>query len=177
MKKIILGTFKSRPRAEILIQHLQGELNLSKDDISCICRTTDGQVYEIEETLPVEDPSLSREERYGAMLGGFMGSIAGLATLVSIIPAIGPVFARGPIIMAVGIGISALGMVVAGTLSGAVIGGIVGTFFNSTPKGLVRSEDDNGVLVVAHTRDEEEVGRAFTLYGASGVEVYTPTFA
>ncbi len=181
MKKIILGTFSSRPGAETLIQHLRKDLNVPTDDISYIYRNAEGDVYEINPDEEVEAASLPDEVKTGSLIGGTVGAIVGAILLVGAIPVLGPVFAGNTLVMIVGMAVSSLGMMVVGGLIGSVLGGVVGSFIQR-----VRTEEDdevesharrNDVLVVAHASDERQVGRAFTFYGANGVEVYTPTLS
>lgn len=179
MKKIILGTFDSRPGAETLIHHLRRNLNVPQDDISCIYRTADGEVFELDPEDEVEVAELSPMVKTGSLMGGIAGAVVGAALLVGAIPVLGPVFASNTIVMVIGMSVSAFGMMVIGSLIGTVIGGVIASLIER-----VREEEEEGtdpaarkndVLVVAHAQDERQIGRAFTFHGAHGVEVYTPT--
>lgn len=184
MKKIILGTFESRPGAQTLIQHLRQDLNLPQDDISCIYRDSSGEVFEVIETDTEgnDEEELTDEVKNGTLIGGSIGLVGGVAMLLGIIPALGPIFDTNIVVKMIGLGASAIGSLAVGALIGAIIGGIVASLFSGGEadeeevEALPSKQNHHpDVLVVAHARDEKQVGRAFTFYGASGVEVYTPT--
>ncbi len=185
MKKIILGTFESRPGAQTLIQHLRRDLNLPQDDISCIYRdSTSGEVYEVIDTdiqAGGEREELTNEMKAGSLIGGSIGVVGGVVMLLGIIPALQPIFDTNALVKVIGLGASVLGSLALGALVGAVLGGIIASLFGGgedAPEGISSQQSKYpGVLVVAHARDEKQVGRAFTFYGASGVEVYTPTLS
>jgi hypothetical protein len=179
MKKIILGTFGTRGDAETLIKHLYIDLAIPKDDISYVYRNTEGEIFEMDSDEVAQEPA-AKETAMGAMIGGTVGAIAGIATVAGIIPVIGPIFAAGPIIAAFGVGAGAVGLTAAGALTGAIVGGVIAAFMNLSS---LRTETDayddevlaGNVLVVTHARNDSEVGQAFKTYGASGVHIYTPS--
>jgi hypothetical protein len=181
MKKIILGTFSSRPGAETLIHHLRSSLNVPQDDISCIYRNAEGQVYEFVPEDETDVPELAPEVKMGSLVGGTIGAVIGAVLLIGAVPVLGSIFAANTIVMIVGMSVSAFGMMAVGGLIGSVIGGVIASLIERV---LTSDEEEsstaaqkNDVLVVAHARDERQVGRAFTFYGANGVEVYTPTLS
>ncbi len=186
MKKIILGTFESRPGARTLIHHLRKDLNLPEDDISCIYRDSSGEVYEVTDPDTSEEDAeeeLTSEVKTGSLIGGSIGVVGGVAMLLGVIPALGPILDTNIFVKVIGLGASAVGSIALGALIGAVIGGITASLFGGSEvektneASYAPRSSYPGVLVVAHARDEQQVGRAFTFYGASGVEVYTPTLS
>jgi hypothetical protein len=180
MKKIILGTFNSRPGAETLIHHLREDLNVPPDDISCIYRDENGKVFEVlAEDEEKEEIELAPQVQSGSLAGGTIGALLGIGALVGVVPMLGPVFNGNTLVMVVGMIASAFGMIAVGGLVGAILGGVVASLFEDDEEEASTEAEarKNDVLVVAHARDEREVGRAFTFYGANGVEVYTPTLS
>jgi len=174
MEKVILGTFASREDAERLIQSLSVDMAVPQDHVSYIYRNAEG---EIEKT--VDDTSVSLEgTTTGAVVGGTAGAIAGIATIMGVLPVIGPIFAAGPIITALGIGAGAVGTTAAGALTGAMAGGIIGALVDL---GVTETEAtvyqdrirEGDVLVVVRSEADEAIHRAFSSHNASTISVHT----
>ncbi|HYF29086.1 MAG TPA: hypothetical protein VEA36_01825 [Candidatus Paceibacterota bacterium] len=128
MKKFTIGMFGAREDAEKAINRLHNELKVPTDDISYIYRNSEGEVHEVEASniatsTPVEGAGK------GAVVGGALGAIAGLATVAGVIPVIGPLFAAGPLAAALGL-TGAIGTTAAGAATGAAAGGLIGALSN-----------------------------------------------
>lgn len=123
-KKIVFATFKNHQEAERAIQELQSDLSLDMEDVSYIYRDNKGNIQDDEG----EDRSdaIVGSGAKGASMGATIGAIAGLATVAGIIPFIGPVFAAGPLIAALGLGTGAVATTAAGAVTGAMAGGVAG---------------------------------------------------
>lgn len=179
MKNIIMGTFGTRQSAQAIIEHLHTHLEIPKDDISYVYRTIDGDLTEVtddEVTIKSQPPS---DTATGAVLGGSIGALAGIATVAGVIPVIGPILAAGPIVALLGIG-GALGTTAAGALTGAIAGGLIGALVDlgvsqseaEAYEGRIREGD---VLVVVHAENGEQVSAAFDTHGAQSVHVIAPS--
>ena len=178
MKKIILGTFQSREAAERLLAYLSKDLNVANDDISYIYKGQDGGVKEVKSDEVVSNTP-AEGAATGATVGGSLGALAGIATVVGLIPVIGPVFVAGSLITAIGIG-GALGTTAAGALTGALAGGVLGALVNLGAPNVEAEEYQSrlqagDVLVVVHAEDAEVVQNAFASHNASNIHTYTPT--
>ncbi len=180
MKKVIIGTFRSRQNAEALIRHLRETVSVPADDISYIYKNTDGEVKEVASIGATETKSTVGEDTTtGAMVGGSLGALAGVATVAGVIPIIGPIFAAGPLIAALGLGAGAVGLTAAGALTGAIAGGVVGALVSlgvtSTEAEAYAEQVRAGdVLVVTHAEDDDAVSAAYDTYGAASINVYAP---
>ncbi|HEU4677433.1 MAG TPA: hypothetical protein VFS75_01790 [Candidatus Paceibacterota bacterium] len=175
MKQVVLGLFSSRARAEELIRHLTESLGVRTDDISYIYRNTEGDV----EAAPATDAHTPASgAATGALVGGSVGALAGIATAIGVIPVIGPIFAAGPLVAALGIGTaSAVGTTAVGAATGAVAGGVIGALVNLGAPDVEAKEYENRILagdvLVAVTTDEvPPVHTAFTTYGATDLRTY-----
>ena len=175
MKKIIVTTFKSTAEAGNAVDRLHKDLGISTDEISYVYRNPDGEVAEI----PVDDMTTTTPEEgamKGASVGGAIGAIAGIATVAGLIPVIGPIFAAGPIVAALGLS-GALGTTVAGAMTGALAGGVIGALTNL---GIGKEEAEayekavlgGDILIVVHSDKETEVTEVLTDAGAESVHVY-----
>lgn len=183
MKKIIMGTFRSRQNAEALILHIREKLSISGDDISYIYKNTDGEMKEVNVvTAAEENVSVGTDAATGAMVGGGMGALAGIATVAGVIPVIGPIFAAGPLITALGLGAGAIGLTAAGALTGALAGGVAGALISlgaSQPEADAYAEQIRAgdILVVTHAEDSDAVMNAYDTYGAASINTYAPAVA
>lgn len=187
MKKLITATFVSPTDAETAITRLQEELHISSDDISYVYRNDDGELEEIAtptEADEVEEGSANEHVKEGAeegaLVGGSLGALAGIATFLGAIPVIGPVFAAGPIVVALGLGTGVIGTTAAGALTGAAAGGLVGALTNwgvSKDKVSKFEEDVNmgNVLLMVHSEDEMAVKDLLDDAGAMEVDSFTST--
>jgi hypothetical protein len=176
MKKYTIGTFPSRTSAEDAINRLHTDIGIDDDEISYVYKNTEGDIKEVSaddvtDTTPVEGA------QRGAVIGGSIGAIAGLATIAGIIPVIGPIFAAGPLVAALGLGAGALGTTAAGALTGAAAGGLIGALVNmgvSTEK--AKEYEDRvmagNVLVAAHAEEGSGVEAILTECGATDIESF-----
>lgn len=176
MKQYTIGTFPSRASAESAISRLHTEAGIDADEISYVYKNTEGDIKEVsaDEVAP-STPAEGAQK--GAMIGGSIGAIAGLATVAGIIPVIGPIFAAGPLISALGIGAGALGTTAAGALTGAAAGGLIGALANLGVSGEKAKEYEDrvmagNVLVAVHSEDDKNIATIFTESGATDIEVF-----
>jgi hypothetical protein len=132
MKQLAVGVFENRANAEDAINRLHTELNVPTDDISYIYRGADGDVREVDASAVTDDAaahSVGAGAGKGAVIGGALGALAGIATLAGVIPVIGPLFAAGPIAIALGF-TGAAATTAAGAATGAIAGGLIGALAN-----------------------------------------------
>ena len=187
MKKLITATFVSPTDAEAAISRLHKELSISTDDISYVYRNDDGELEEIatateadEENEESSREKIKEEAGEGAVVGGSLGALAGIATFLGVIPVIGPIFAAGPLVAALGIGTGVIGTTAAGALTGAAAGGLVGALTNlgiSNEKVAKFEEDVNmgNVLLLVHSDDDAKVTDLLDDAGAMEVDTFVPT--
>lgn len=170
MRKIVLGIFNSIEKAESFISHLHNDLNISHDDISYLYRNHKGEVTEGGGDTAVEGA------KTGAVVGGSLGALAGIATVAGLIPVIGPIFAAGPLIALLGIG-GGVATTAAGAVTGAVTGSIIGALVNMGASETEAKEYEDrvtagDVLVAVEADDEIAVTSAFGSAGAASVRTY-----
>lgn len=178
MKQITVGLFVNREDAEKAINQIHNSLGVDTDHISYIYRNTDGEVREVDAD-DVSSSTPGEGAKSGAVIGGTVGAIAGIATVAGLIPVIGPIFAAGPLAAALGL-TGALGTTAAGAATGAVAGGVIGALTNmgigeeraQRYADRVRAGD---VLVSTHADTDKDVASLLTECGATDVEVYRVT--
>lgn len=178
MKKVTLGVFSTRESAEEAINALHHDLHISTDEISYVYRNTEDEVREVEAD-EISDDTPAEGAKTGAMTGGALGAIAGVATVAGLIPVVGPIFAAGPIVAALGLG-GAVGTTAAAAATGAAVGGLIGALANlGVSETQAKEYEDRvhagDVLVVVHSDDNEAVSEKLTDCGAMSVESYEPT--
>lgn len=177
MKQYTTAIFPSRELAEAAIEKLAKELKIDKDDISYVYRNTEGEVKEVD-TDHVVPKSTAAGATSGAVIGGGVGAALGLATAVGVIPVIGPVFAAGPIITALGIG-GTVGTAAAGAVAGVVAGGLIGAL---TTLGLTKVQAEKyedlvlkgNVLVAVYAEEENNPAVLLATCGATEIETISP---
>jgi outer membrane lipoprotein SlyB len=125
MKTITTGIFTSRNDAEKAIQKLQEKLSIPKSDISFVYQNNERDIDEDTKVASgeVESSPSGDATVAGAVMGGSLGVLAGIAAVTGLIPVVGPIFAAGPLLTSLGIGIGAVGTA---TATGAVAGGLLG---------------------------------------------------
>lgn len=176
MKNMTIGIFSDRSNAEAAINRLHNELQIPNDDISYIYRNMDGDVVEVEaDDISTKTPAEGAKK--GAVIGGTIGAIAGLATVAGVIPVIGPLFAAGPLAAALGL-TGAVGTTAAGAATGAAAGGVIGALANlgiGQEKAQHYSDrvGAGDILVAAHT--EHDARQIMTESGAVEADIYTLT--
>lgn len=174
MKRTVVGIFKSIEVAGKFIDHLRRDLQISSDNISYVYRNHEGEVKEVGgDTTAVEGATA------GAIVGGSLGALAGIATVAGLIPVIGPIFAAGPIIAALGLGSGAIATTAAGAITGAVTGGVIGALVSLGAPEVEAQEYEESVrtgdvLVIVQTENESAVTSAFASQGATSVRSYSP---
>lgn len=155
MKEIVIALFSVREDAEKTIQQLHKEIDIDASKISYLYKTVDGKQKEIDaEDIINDTPSEGAQK--GAVIGGGVGALVGIATAIGVIPVIGPVFAAGPLLTALGIGAGALGTTAAGAVTGAAAGGLIGALVAlGTPEDVAESYEQRvfagDILVAVHT--------------------------
>lgn len=171
-----LGVFDARDGAEEAIDALHRDLNIATGDISYVYRNTDGEVHEIaadevRRRVPTDGVSA------GALIGGFFGMAAGIATVFGVIPVIGAFFAAGPLLSILGLG--AVGTVATAIATGVIVGSFVGVaadiIFAAPEKAYEDKAVSGGVLVAVYAREHRDVGKVLARFGAKSVESYAPS--
>jgi hypothetical protein len=161
-----------------LIQQLRTESGIPEGDISYIYRNSEGEVANAEGGDLNKTPGEGAAT--GAVVGGSVGALAGIATAVGIIPVIGPIFAAGPLLAALGITVAgAAGATAAGALTGALAGGFIGALVNLGASDVEAKEYESrilagDILVAVETESEETVKAVFAQHGATDIRSYTP---
>ena len=186
MKKIIIGSFSSQTKAESFIAHITDIHGIPKDHISYAYRGQEKNTQEAEllsDVEKIDDSGTKEGATTGAMVGGSVGVLAGIATVAGVIPVIGPIFAAGPLLAMLGIGAGAVGTTAAAGLTGALAGGLVGalTSLGATEEDAKIYEEhlQAGDVLVLVQVDENEVQltEAFSAHEASSVRSYTTSGA
>jgi len=169
-----IGIFTDRTNAEAAINRLHNELKVPTDDISYIYKNMEGEVKEVDAGDVAADTPAEGAGK-GAMVGGTIGALAGIATVAGVIPVIGPLFAAGPLATAIGL-TGAVGTTAAGAATGAAAGGVIGALVNlgvgqeqaQQYEDRVKSGD---ILVAAHT--EHDARAVLEECGAVDTDVYS----
>ncbi len=173
MKQFTVALFADRSAAEEAINRIHNELNIPNEDISYIYKNKSGEVKEVDASDVSTDTPAEGASK-GAMIGGTIGALAGLATVAGIIPVIGPLFAAGPLAAALGL-TGALGTTAAGAVTGAAAGGILGALTHlgvGTEKAQHYSDrvEAGDILVSAYA--EEDATAIFRECGAIETDAY-----
>lgn len=171
--KSIIGVFNNRTDAEQAVGGLR-EHNIADTDISYVGAAGDGDTT----VQSADGTTVAEDAGSGAVTGGVIGAIAGLAVANGILPGLGTLFVAGPIATALGL-TGAAATTAAGAMTGAAAGGLVGAL-----TGLGASEEEahtyeervkgGGVLVAATIgeSDEAEVRHVFEKNNAEEVRIY-----
>ncbi len=185
MKKLTIATFVSPTDAETAITRLQQELNVPSDAISSIYRTDEIAPDEVIHDHEDEDGTMQRDilvkegAGEGAVVGGSLGALAGLATFLGMIPVIGPIFAAGPIVAALGIGAGVVGTTAAGALTGATAGGLVGALtalgINDKKVSAYQEEVNMGNILLLVHKDNPSITDLLNDAGATEVDSFVTT--
>lgn len=175
MKRITIGVFEERADAEKAINYIHNELGVDADDISYVYKNTDGEVKEVNVDDVAKD-TLGESAAKGAVVGGTIGALAGIAALAGVIPIVGPLFAAGPLAAALGLS-GAIGTTAAGAATGAAAGGIAGALINwgvgeKEATEYADSVKRGGILVAVHADENIQIEKAMKERGASTVDVY-----
>jgi hypothetical protein len=175
MKKFTVGIFQNREDAEKAINLVHNDLKVSTDDISYMYRNSEGEVQEVDTDAIASDTPTEGAGK-GAVVGGTIGALAGIAAVMGVIPVVGPLFAAGPLALALGL-TGAVGTTAAGAITGAAAGGLIGalTHMGVGEERAQRYADRvNAGDVLVSTYAEEDIGvqQAFTSSGALETESY-----
>lgn len=175
MKELVIGMFDDRTSAERAINALHRELDVDAKDISYVYRSASGSVSE-QPAADVMDTTPGEGATRGAVAGGAIGGLAGLAIAAGMIPVIGPVVAAGPLVAALGIG-GAIGTTAAGAVTGAAAGGIIGALMSlgvdrNRAEQYQESVAAGHVLVAIHTNNPSEAAALMSENEAVEVESY-----
>lgn len=176
MKKTIIGIFASRSDAEKAINQIHNDLSIPNEEISFIYRNTEDEVKEVSaDSVSSDTPGEGAKK--GAGIGAVAGGLAGIAATAGLIPVVGPFFAAGPLLAALGIG-GAVGITAAGAAGGAAVGGIIGALANlGVGKEKAKEYEDRvaagDILLSVHADEPKEVEQKMLDCGATNVETYT----
>ena len=83
MKNLTLGTFASRGDAERAINQIHNELGVPTDEISYVYRNTEGDTKEVNSDN-ITSATPAEGAKSGAVIGGSLGALAGIATVIGI---------------------------------------------------------------------------------------------
>lgn len=160
------------------INRLHTESDIPTDDISYVYKNAAGEVKEVDAS-EISSKTAGEDATEGAVIGGSIGAIAGLATAAGIIPVIGPILAAGPLVTALGIGAGALGTTAAGAATGAIAGGLIGALVSlgANEEHAKKYEDRvlaGDVLLAVHADESQNVVGVLSECGATDVNVYSP---
>ncbi len=175
MKNYTLGVFHTPEQAAVAVSRLHTDFSIPSDAISYLYKDTDGTVQKSSEgdveSAPVEGA------KTGATIGSVIGAGLGIAAVVGLIPIIGPVFAAGPLIAALGFGGGAVATTAVGALTGAAAGGLVGALINlgideEEAKIYEEKITSGNVLVAVHADGAIDVSKVLIDEGATDVHPY-----
>ena len=177
MKQFVIASFTNRADAEAAIQHLVDEAGIEHDALSLLYRDSAGTVQEADTaSLGTEHAGEDATEgaARGATIGGGLGVLAGLAVATGFLPALGPIVAAGPLVSALGIG-GALGTAVAGGLTGAAVGGVVGALTSwgmdeEKARGYERRVEAGETVVTVHADDDAPVTAILRRHNPSSID-------
>lgn len=159
MDTIVTGIFAMESNAESAMRELL-QAGVPTDDLSYIAMNSEMEVTE-EVRAEGEEKDMGERIGEGALTGGAVGALAGLAVAAGVITGLGSVFVAGPLAAALGL-TGGAATTVAGATTGAVIGGLVGAL---TGLGIAREDAETyeervragEVLVVVGVRDAAEI--------------------
>ncbi len=177
MKHLTLGTFANREDAEKAINRLHNELGVDHGEISYVYRNTEGETHEVDSS-EVSSSTPAEGAKSGAVIGGSIGALAGIATAIGVIPVIGPVFAAGPLVAALGLS-GALGVTTAGAVTGAAAGGLIGALANlgvgeEKAKQYADRVTAGNILLSVHAEESTDPAAVMIDCGAENVETFRP---
>jgi hypothetical protein len=181
--KSVFGVYDTWEHAKSAIHELE-QRGFSHRDISLLVHAENGTKDALAPEKHTQSPKgMTAGASTGAILGGGLGLLAGLGSLV--VPGVGPMLAFGPILGA----LSGIGM---GGAAGGVVGAFIGVGFPKHQADYLHEVVQNGgILVSVHVVDSElkkEVHEILSRTGASeigtsereaisSVDDISPTFA
>lgn len=177
MKYLTLGIFTTRSDAEKAINEIHRDLNISHDNISFLYKNTENETKEVN-AADVTASTPTEGAKTGAVIGGSLGALAGIAAVAGVIPIVGPIFAAGPLLTALGV-TGAVGTAAAGAITGAAAGGLIGALANlgvSEERAKIYADrvSIGNVLVAVYSDENVNVGEIMTRSGAEEVEMFQP---
>ncbi len=174
-----LGVFNARDGAENAIDALHRNLKIEVGDVSYLYRNADGKVYEVRADEVHRNTAVERA-MIGTLMGALFGAVAGIATVVGVIPVFGPIFAAGPLLNMFGLGAGPFGTTVVAVATGTIVGSFLGAIANVVayePK--IKEQQDKaiagGVLVAVYAQEHHAVEAVLAQFGATTVESYSPS--
>ena len=179
MKQLTTGLFTSRSDAAKAINHIHNKLKIPAEDISFIYRNSEGELKEVKSKKVVSSTPAEGAGK-GAVIGGALGALAGIAIVTGLVPVLGAVVATGPIAAALGLaGAVGVGTTTAGILTGAAAGGLIGALANlGVGKEKAQRYEDRvvagEVLVAVYADEKLNVLKELEECGATDVESFTP---
>lgn len=166
----IVGVFDNQTEAENAVSELR-TMGIADTDISYV-RTNEKGKIEAEDAAGDTMAGATS----GAITGGALGTVAGLAVANGILPGLGSLFVAGPLATAMGL-TGGAATTAAGAMTGAAAGGLVGAL-----TGLGVAADDaemyeervkgGDILVTARTNDEAATREIFDRHDADEVREY-----
>jgi len=178
MKKTIIGVFANREDAEKAINYIHNKFGVPNEDISYIYRNTKDEIRQVD-AQDISSKTPAEGASKGAKAGAVVGALAGIAATVGIIPVIGPFFAAGPILAALGVA-GAVGTTAAGAVGGAVVGGLIGGLANlGVGKEKAKRYEDyvvaGNILLSVNAENSAPIESAMVGHNAVDVETYSVT--
>ncbi len=175
MKNYTLGIFATPELADDAVSRIHNDLSIPTEQISYIYKDAHGAMKSGDANSNAAAPAHGAVT--GATIGGVVGAGLGLATVAGLIPVIGPIFAAGPLLAALGMGAGAAATTAAGALTGAAAGGIVGALVNlgieeSAAKVYEEKIVAGNVLVAVHADDAIDIASVLREAGAMDINSY-----
>jgi hypothetical protein len=165
----IVGAFSRRADAEMALRELHREVFMA-DQLGILTRGRPAERLTTDEAnADLNADQIGKDAATGAITGGGIGALAGLALTAGIIPGVGPVLAGG-ILMGM------LGAAAAGSILGGVAGTLIGIGMPKEKARKYESEWQAGAtLVTVRTEDRRsEAAAILRRYGARSVEIDEP---
>jgi hypothetical protein len=169
MKKMTIGLFALREEAEEAIDRLHRDLKIDNDDISYIYRNEEGELKEVDAD-DISSDGVGKKAGKGAVIGGSLGALAGLATAAGMIPVIGPIFAAGPLLAALGIGGATAAGAATGAAAGGLLGALVGWGVDEKKAQEYSDRVEAGDILVA-VQTDEDTNALMSMMDAGAMEV------
>jgi hypothetical protein len=178
MKKMTMATFTSREDAEKAINDLHRKLKIDPEDISYIYRNRDSEQMEVNAS-EISSDTPTEGAKKGATIGGVLGAIGGIAAFAGAIPIVGPIFAAGPLLAALGL-TGAAGGAAAGAVTGGAAGGLIGALANwGVDKPRTTQYNDSvmagNILLAVHAEEDVRIAEILSSHNARDIDTYEPT--
>lgn len=173
-----LATFSSRKDAEEAINELHRKLKIDLEDISYVYRNRDSEQMEVNAS-EISSDTPAEGAKKGAAIGGALGAIGGIAAFAGAVPIVGPIFAAGPLMTALGI-TGAAGGAAAGAVTGGAAGGLIGALGAwGVDKPRTQEYNDSvmagNILLAVHSEDDIRISEILSDHGAKDINIYQPS--